>query len=134
MDIDVSLVNQNLLPPQVRQLARVIGLAETFKLLQARGGHWLQIPHRSDRVVVLRNILSKESIEKLVKTFPGVRLDLPKCDKIILQLRNKAIREMRKTKTDREIANAFNLSRRHVINISQENTENPNLELFPLDN
>lgn len=130
IDIDFDLVDEKLLPPQIRTYAKLIGIAETYVLLDAFGGAYVSFPVRPRGSTALNNLLSLPAREALCKRFGGQEIELPKKDKILLQIRNIAIREMRKTQSGAKTARAFNLTRRHVINIATEEDENPTVDMF----
>jgi len=128
---DLDLINPDLLPPQARTIAKLIGVAEMVVLLTKRGGTQLRVPVHADRCVVLKEILKPESIELLVKHFPDQRLELPKADKALQQLRDIAVHNALKQKTAPEVALQFNLSRQWVFAIKRkQKQEKPNLDLF----
>jgi hypothetical protein len=121
----LKYVDPDQLPPQVRELVRCIGLSETYTLLKDRGGAPLYIPETYDRAWVLRQMLEPESVMSLIKAYHGRQIEMPKADKILLQLRNNHIREQKKETgmNNCQIAIEHNLSRRHVINILREEDE-----------
>ena len=119
-DIDsLELVDTDLLPPQMRQYVQVIGLTDTFKLLQARGGTIFRFPVNA-KDSLLADIIGLESAIKLCAVLGGEVKELPKVDKILLQIRNHAVRNARKYMSAAEASRKFNLSRRQIINISPE--------------
>ncbi len=119
-DIDLELIDESLLPPQIRMIARVIGLPETLRLIDARGGNRVRIPMRPERCQVLREVLSQSALAALAEAFGGKCLELPKKDKFILQIRNHAIRNARQQQTVSQIAREYNLTRRHVFNLTAD--------------
>ncbi|HFE31902.1 MAG TPA: hypothetical protein ENJ17_01175 [Gammaproteobacteria bacterium] len=130
-DIDLDLIDESLLPPQIRMLARVIGLAETLRLIEARGGNRVRIPLQPEQCQALRNVLTPRALAALTQAFGGKRLELPKNDKVVLQIRNHAIRAARQQQTVPQVARAFNLTRRHVFNLTADNDEpDPTGDLF----
>ena len=70
---------------------------------------------------VLGSILTPEAITSLTKSeLAGKRLELPKADKALQQLRNIAIAEARKIHTAPQVAQMFDLSRRRIIMIQKD--------------
>lgn len=119
---DIGLIDERLLPPVARQLVRVIGMAETITLLKKRGGIPTRMPAAADAAhEVLGSILTPAAIAALAKSeLAGKRLELPKADKALQQLRNLAIAEARRTHTAPQLAQMFDLTRRRIIMIHKE--------------
>lgn len=133
---DITLVDEKLLPPVARQLVRVIGMPETINLLQERGGIPTRMPTAAEaQHGVLGRILTPESIAALTKSdLAGKRLELPKADKALQQLRNLAIAEARRTHTAPEVARMFRLTRRRVIMINNDVSQDDDQgDLFACD-
>ncbi len=128
---DLNLVDPDLLPPQIRQLVQIIGLPATIVLLDHHGGTLLRIPMNSDDSrSQLGDIVGIDAAKKLCAAKGGKRLELPKADKIIIQIRNHAIHKARETMSANDAAKYFNLSRRQIINITSDDNENPTACLF----
>ena len=115
----LEAVNCDFLPPQVRRLVKIIGLEQTWRLLEARGGIPTYIPEFPDRAGVLKEILTLESIRKLVSDFGSGRvIETPKSDKIKEQVRNLAIdSDAAAGMNNVELARKWDLTRRQIINI-----------------
>ncbi len=131
-DEELDVVNADLLPPQMRRLVRHIGLADTLKLLEQRGGAYVQIPSISDSTAALADILPPDAVAAICRAFPGQRLELPKCDKILKQIRNRAIKTERHRMTDSALAIKYGLTRRHIINICNDHDDGLQDDLFGL--
>lgn len=129
-EADLESVNADLLPPQARQLVRLIGMAHTLTLLEKRGGVTLRIPVNAHEAVVLKEILPIEAIVKLCDAMAGQRLELPKMDKIIVQIRNLAMQNERKELSASSVALRYRLSRRQVINICRPTADDRQVDLF----
>lgn len=127
-------VNADLLPPQARKLVRLIGMVNTLKLLEQRGGTTLRIPVNAQDSTVLQAILPMEAVIALTEAMPGQRLELPKCDKILLQIRNLALRNERKHLSAAGVALKYDLSRRQVINICKTAVDNRQVDLLEVLN
>lgn len=126
---NLNCIDESLLPPQIRKLARVIGLPDTLHLLKHRGGRPLRVPVHVDRALELRQVLSIKTIKLLVEHLPGERFDLPKPDKIVEQLRNYAI--IHSSDNNCKLAAQHRLTRRHIINIKKKaDEEDPTADLF----
>lgn len=129
MDLSQVDVSQLMSRP-IRVLVELIGLPETLKLLDARGGTTLKIPSSAKRAVALKAILSDESVQRLCEKMGNQELLVPKRDKITQQLRNQAIRQLRTEKSASKLAVEFKLSRRMIIYISQSAKDDRQVDLF----
>ncbi|MGR9014154.1 MAG: Mor transcription activator family protein [Gammaproteobacteria bacterium] len=129
-EADLDAVNADLLPPQARQLVRLIGLPNALKILEARGGITLRIPVNAQEAVVLKEIVPIEAIIALCQALGGQRLELPKLDKIVLQIRNQAMQQERKTLSAPQVARRYGLTRRQVINICRPVEDDRQADLF----
>jgi hypothetical protein len=127
---DLDLVNPDLLPPIIRRCVRRIGLPETIKLLEARGGLPTRMPYDYRQCIVLKGVLTVESLIALAKEFKGQRIDLPKPDKILTQLRNIGIFAARQHMSAAQVAREFGLTRRHVFNLPSPKKSDPTGDLF----
>lgn len=129
---NIDLVNECLLPPQMRELVKVIGLAETIVLLKEKGGQPFRFPLSCNSENNLKTILKPNSIRLLCNSeFSGQRIDMPKCDKIINQIRNLYILSQRYKKTKTVLAKEFDLTTRSIQLIwNCETEENPTLDMF----
>ncbi len=126
---DLNLVNPNLLPPQIRAFIQIIGLPDTIILLESKGGTFIRIPFEA-KGSQLESIIGLSAANKLCEVMGGQKKELPKPDKILTQLRNHAIRNARKNMSASQVALKFNLTRRHVINLTPDDIENPTDDLF----
>lgn len=126
---DLELVDPKLLPPQIRAFIQIIGLPDTITLLENKGGTFIRIPFEA-KGSQLENIVGYASASKLCEAMGGEKKELPKSDKILTQLRNHAIRNARKSMSASEVALKFNLTRRHVINLTPDESENPTDDIF----
>lgn len=129
-ETDLSTIDPDTLPPQIRQLVVLIGLPETFKLLQAKGGTQLRIPKMANRAEVLPEILQAESVDLLCKAWAGKVMDVPKVDKILLQIRNQVITKARATQSASQLARSFDLTRRQIINICKLPEDYNQVDMF----
>lgn len=135
-DDDLRLVDPDLLPPQLRQLARLIGLPETLALLKARGGLPTYVPVEPTNNSQLRTVLSADALVALAREFGGQTLDLPKPDKVLAQLRNLYIVAASRagTKTGRELAAELGLTWRMIKKIKAAARDDDRTgDLFGLD-
>jgi Mor family transcriptional regulator len=114
----LTVIKTDVLPPQIRVFVTIIGLAETIKLLQARGGAPIRIPESSKQADVLSLIISPESVSKLRNShLAGKMISCPKVDKLLQQVRNMDILSQKGITSRRQLAQRYDLSTRHVQNI-----------------
>lgn len=125
---DLDQVDPKLMPPQIRELVRVIGFPDTVKLLQARGGTFFVFPLKAEGLLV--NIVGVDAAKKLVAAYGGERRDLPKVDKVIIKLRDLSIVQARKTKSVTQVAQEYNLTRRHIFNIAPHEDDSATFDMF----
>ena len=119
---------------RMRPLVRALGLHRALALLEARGGTVVKLPVHGcggpiadiigdDGVAALRRefgITSSADREiELRKKFPNLsEIELPKMDKLILELRNKLIRDdFAKGVSMARLAVMHRLTRRQIFNI-----------------
>jgi len=110
VDVDVAM-----LPLQLRQLVNLISFEETLKLLQARGGTRMRMPVRAELATQLPQLISREAVQKICDSdLAGQRIDLPKIDKVLLQVRNASIKAAKGKTTARELAQRYGLTTRMI--------------------
>lgn len=129
---ELEHINVDTLPPQVRVLVKLIGLANTIELLKTYGGMLITMPTRAEKAVLLPNVIGHEAVARICNSrLAGRRIDLPKCDKIIIQLRNQAILAARGQATKRDLARHYGLTARTVQLIwNGAQDDNPTGDLF----
>ena len=86
---------KSLLPESVRQIADLIGYPATEKLLQAFGGTTFPVGKGmramgASRAELLRQTVGDDNALLLAKNFGGEVLYLPRCDRALRELRNRA--------------------------------------------
>lgn len=129
-----SGINPALLPPQLRKLVRVIGFAETLKLVQAKGGVPVYIAANPTTSCQFDGILSNESVIALAKEFGGERIDLPKADKLLAQLRDLYIIQKNGSVSGRKLAKELNITWRRIKQIrASAKVDSAQSDLFDLD-
>ena len=113
------------LSPQMRRLVRALGVAATLKLLEERGGTRVYISggrQRADRRM-LKALIGAEAAEAFYAEFGAhaPELDLPKADKLLMQMRDDAIRLDKAQGLSFDlVARKYRLTRRRVIDICGE--------------
>lgn len=122
------------LPESLRELVRVIGEADTMRLIGTHGGARVAVPATPKEVHPLRMVLSDGAFACLVREYGGESLELPKGDAYLRVLRHDQVRQCREQGlTVDETAEATGYSRRHVINIiggAADGTDTLTLDLF----
>ncbi len=124
------------LPPQIRKIVDLIGMAEAIVLLKERGGAELYIPLDADRATVLSEIISRDAVVALCASdLAGQTLNMPMAHKLLTIARNNEIREASAVETKTQIARRYNMTVRHVRNICEglsalETDDNPTGDLF----
>lgn len=90
-------LDPSLLPPQIRSLLRILGTADTVSLLRLWGGQRRIIPFDPRTTTgALQGALSPDGLRALCRSeFGGLRIDLPKLDKVVRQAIHAAMREDR---------------------------------------
>ena len=105
----------NLLPTSVKYMAEVIGVASALKIVEYYKGTYLSVPNHFDDSHPLVKILGHEAAAKVVFNYSGELIEIPKCEKAMLALRNQLIKQS--NKTQQRLALEYNLSVRQVRNI-----------------
>lgn len=119
--IAVAEIALDRLPPTLRLIARAIGPAAAFRLVQERGGTYLCVPKDPGQpgARALAGLLGESAMRALVDAFPAETLQLPKDDKLVQQVRHRLVVETRfqPGSTLAQTARATGYSMRQVINI-----------------
>lgn len=127
---DVCQVDEGLLPPQMRGLVKIIGLPDTIKLLQAYGGQRIWVPLGKSSDSYLDKTISRDAVKELANSqYAGLRITLPKIDKILSQIRNLHIQSSPEVPKS-VFARQYNLTIRQVQRIRNGDDDNPTLDMF----
>lgn len=130
----VMTIKYEALPESLRELVRVLGEANTLRLIGMHGGARVTVPKTPRADHPLRMALSEEAFMQLVQEYGGEAFDLPKGDAYLRELRHDQVRQCREQGlTVDETAEATGYSRRHVLNIlggHGDNTDHLTLDLF----
>lgn len=127
---DYSSIELDKLPPQIRGFVRLIGVAETWLLLDARGGRPTYIPADTVRPSILHDIISAESVATLAESeYGGRTVDMPMVDKLVLQIRNAEIRAQKHHATKADLAQRFGLTTRMIQLIWNHDADRDNLTI-----
>lgn len=90
-----TLFNTANLPESVLQIADIIGLSATEKLVRAIGGTRFKFGkgrHDTARLKILQHTIGKEKTEQLLAVFGGDTLYIPRCQIALQRLRNQRFR------------------------------------------
>lgn len=83
------------LPESIVQIADIIGLPATAKLIRAVGGTRFKFGkgrRNTARLRLLQNTVGEAAAEKLLAVFGGDELYIPRCQAALQQLRNRRFR------------------------------------------
>ena len=104
------------LPPLARELAECLGLDATLTLVQQWGGARVWVPAAPSPAWV--ELLGAEAAAALCGRFALEQLDVPRCVAQVRAARDRAIvAALAEGKTLNEVALAFRLTRRQIVNI-----------------
>jgi len=117
-DLLTIKLDEKILPPLARDIARVIGLAKTLKIVDHYKGTSMRVPVKFKPDHVLCKIIGHESAVELVDMFHGETLEIPKCDDAMRLVRNKLIVES--DKIQKLLAREWNLTERQIRNIKSK--------------
>jgi len=111
-------VDESLLPGILQEIAELIGLPATLKLVSHYGGVRLYVPKRLSADHILVTIVGEAAALKLVEQFGGLdHFDIPKAQAISVALRNRKIREEYPSLSQRKLALKYGLTERQVRKI-----------------
>jgi len=87
---------QNLLPPSIHEVAAVIGMPATLRLVERFGGTTLPLPKGANRIgrsslQALAKQIGDEDAHKLAHHCAGEPLYVPKCDVALRRIRDLSI-------------------------------------------
>jgi hypothetical protein len=89
-------VAANTLPDAARELAAIIGMPKTIKLVEALGGTTFPVPKRATkagevRFWALSDAVGDDAAQKLCQHYGGVKLYIPRCTEALRNARDRAI-------------------------------------------
>jgi len=113
---ELALVDAKQLPPQAKVIVNLIGIEDAWTLLSDRGGKEITVPLGERTGAYLHQLLPESSAAALIKRFAGMRLTLPKTDKIVIQIRNHRIYQAKAHgATTTHLARRYQLTKRSII-------------------
>ena len=110
-------IDPSLLPPQIRELIRILGTEEALRLLRQWGGQRRWVPAQADLASdQLRSMLSAQGLAALCASrFGGVSTDWTKADKVLMQAIHAGMRADRAAgATANEVASRYGYTTRSV--------------------
>lgn len=127
---------QHLLPPAFGEIVQLIGLENAFVLVKNYGGTSFKIGKNKNRYgkilhFALAEVIGEDAACAVEKHMAGLReLNIPKCEAVLREMRNRQIRREFDELTSREppyrmgvmlaaqnLARAYNLTQRQIYNI-----------------
>ena len=114
----VEQVSVDALPAGLRRLVSYLGDALAYKLVQLRGGSYVAVPKSVNPEHPLCDLLGAVDYATLVNRFGGEKIEVPKDDSLLRQLRHSRVRELLALGyTAGYVARATHYTRRQVLNI-----------------
>lgn len=116
------------LPPSIRNLLAVLGAKQAYAFLKKHGGVNLYIPCQVVSKSTLTKEMSAEQFKQFIALFnenlePMKWVTMPKTDKIMQVVRNRAIREEKANgESLKSLARKYQLTSRQIQNIIKEKT------------
>lgn len=107
------------LPGVLQEIAELIGLPGTLKLVEVYGGVRLYVPKRMEQDHPLASLIGFDNAATLAATYGGeLHFDIPRAVAATRAARDRRIRDDRATgRTHRELALRYGLTERQIRNI-----------------
>lgn len=103
------------LPPQLREIAELIGLAAATELVSAYGGTRLYIPSQPGPDHVFVRTFGAAAADRLARARGGTYIDVPRCVASVRAARDRAIvHDGMAGATQRELARRYGMTERNV--------------------
>ncbi len=119
------------LPGVLQEIAELIGLPATLKLVESYGGVRLYVPKRIDDDHALARLIGLDNARLLSDAYGAEEhFDIPRAVAATRAVRDMQIRTDRKTMTHRELALKYGLTERQIRNILQEEDDDRQVGLF----
>lgn len=110
----------DLLPKDLRDIARLIGLPKTLVLVKHRGGRRFYFPVGVDPDHDLVGLIGREDAEVLCRAYPGERLEIPRAVGYARALRDLDILQRRARGVSQStLAGEHGLTERQIRNIDR---------------
>jgi hypothetical protein len=106
------------LPGTMQEMAGLIGLEPTLKIMESCGGDRIHVPLQLTLFHPLAELLGHDTAAQLSWYYGGMQLQIPKGSSLKRIQRNRAIWQARKSgSTIRELSARFGLDRRSVFKV-----------------
>jgi Mor family transcriptional regulator len=122
MSLDVDF---NKLPKSLLDIIDIIGIDSAIEIVKIAGGTTISIPATVIRKHFLYKALGREKFTALIYHYQGCRIEIPRCLRLINEVRNKKILQDSNSMSKNQIATKYGLTSRWVRHIlSSANTIN----------
>lgn len=118
-------IDLDLLPGTLREIAGLIGIPATMKLVDRYGGVRLYVPQKLDASHTLVIWIGAQNAQKLVDEYGGETLEIPKAEAALREIRNREIRSLYPQLSQRDLALKYHTTERNIRLILGE-CGNPN--------
>lgn len=113
-------IDINILPGVLREMTGLIGLPATMQIVQRHGGTRLWVPALIETLAPdhkLVKLVGMAAARTLSEQYGGETLEIPKAERALRAIRDKAIREQWPAKSQSQLATEYNLTERQVRTI-----------------
>lgn len=107
LDIDITTY-----PLIVQDIANIIGLADTIKLLHHYIGTRMYVPRKFRSEHILHKLIGEVSASLLIDTYGGDTLEIPKCNSALRSVRNAQI--INSNQSESQLSREWNLTVRQI--------------------
>lgn len=108
-----SGIEARYLPPNLQEMAQVIGLPATLMIVREYGGTRVWVPKTASPDHPLWRLIGPEALARLCQHYGGEFLDIAKGEIAIKAVRDAAIRAAT-GKTQAQLAREYHLTERHI--------------------
>jgi len=124
MDIDLRA-----LPYRVRLIAELAGIENTYRFLSEHGAKSIRIKKAYTPGCTLEKRFGVEVAKALFELWPNQCIDIPKVDKMTLQIRDiKIMQELKEGVGVAEVRARYNLTRQRIYQLKNE-AEQPDMNM-----
>ena len=117
VEILKSEIDEAILPYVVQDIANLIGLADTLKLVDHFKGTVMRVPSQYKPEHMLCKIVGDKHAIRIIEQFKGSTLEIPKCEAALRYVRDKKI--IASEKSQSQLAIEHNLTVRQIRNIQR---------------
>jgi Mor transcription activator family len=105
------------LPQSLRDIASAIGFEGVMLLVERYGSQRLWIPAKPSHDWELFDILGRENAYKLVELCASNQIEIPKCKRLKIEMRNQKIRDDMRSLSISQLTKKYSLDRGHIRKI-----------------